>query len=303
MRDDILPHGIATTQFIEDSNRLSDEELMDKYDRSARTIRRWKQWIREKDDEIIASFPESPSPVYDDYLRLNYDRVIVLSDSEIPDHDSQLFEMAARLSDKLEINHLLLNGDILAMDPFSNWPQMDLQRLDFKRDLGLAIKTIKAFLNSFDTVDYIIGNHERRLAKQTKGQSNIGMYCEHILGLQFSNYTYCELTSGGKDILVCHPESFSSTPLAVPRRLAAIHEKNVLCGHSHRICQGFSDSGKYWIGEGGHCRSPERTLYTSMRITNYSKWSSGFALIIMGQLYLITKDNFDFWMRCVDLGR
>jgi predicted phosphodiesterase len=302
MNENILPNGIATAQFIEDSNRLDNEELMNKYNVSARTIRRWRQRVRENDEEIITmSFPESPSPVYNDYLKLDYENVIVLSDCEIPDHDPLLFEMAARLGDKLGINHLLLNGDILAMDPFSNWPQMDMHQLDFKRDLGLAIKSIKTFLNSFDTVDYIIGNHERRLAKQTKGQSNIGMYCEHILGLQYSNYPYCELFSGGKEILICHPESFSSTPLAVPRRLAAIHEKNVLCGHSHRICQGFSDSGRWWIGEGGHCRSPERTLYTSMRITNYSKWSAGFSVIIRGQLYLVTKENYDFWINNVRL--
>ena len=301
MNENILPNGIATAQFIEDSNRLTSDELMDKYAVSARTIRRWRQFIRQSDQEIISTFPESPSPIYNDYLKLEYERLVIVSDSEIPDHDPQLFEMAARLGDKLEIPHLLLNGDILAMDPFSNWPQMDMHQLDFKRDLGLAVKSIKTFLNSFDTVDYIIGNHERRLAKQTKGQSNIGMYCEHILGLQYSNYPYCELTSGGREILICHPESFSSTPLAIPRRLAAIHDKNILAGHSHRLCQGFSDNGRYWIGEGGTCRSPERTLYTSMRITNYSKWSQGFSLIISGQLYLVTKDNFDFFYNHVTL--
>jgi predicted phosphodiesterase len=296
-----LPRWVNKNEFINDIYKLTKKDLKAKWKSSDRTLRRWKRSLMESGHDLSLKFPESLSPIYNDYLKLEYEKLIILSDSEIPDHDSQLFEMAAKLGDKLGVSHLLLNGDILAMDPFSNWPQMDLQQLDFKRDLGLAVKIIKTFLNSFDTVDYIIGNHERRLAKQTKGQSNIGMYCEHILGLQFSNYTYCELKSGGKDILICHPESFSSIPLAVPRRLAAIHEKNVLCGHSHRICQGFSDSGKWWIGEGGHCRSPERTLYTSMRVTNYSRWSAGFSLIFRGQLYLITKDNFDFFYNCVTI--
>lgn len=303
MRENILPNGIAVAQFIEDVNRLDSEGLMELYGRSARTIRRWKQDVRGIGEDIASSFPESPSPQCLDYLRLEYERLLIIGDCEIPDHDPVVFGMAARLADRLGIEHLLINGDFMAMDCFSGWPQENHQSLHFRRDLDLAIKSIKVFLNSFDSVDYIIGNHERRLARQTRGQSNIGMFCEHLLDVSYSNYSYCELTSGGKEIIICHPEDYSRVPLAVPLKLVAVHHKNILCGHTHRGCMGYDPSGNYWIAEGGHARDTTRTMYKAMKMASNPAWNSGFSLILNGNFYFIDKSNFDFWMSSITLKR
>ena len=300
----ILPRGVVEAQFLEDCNNYDDDGLIEKYNVSYRTIKRWKQRIRENEDEIMTmSFPESPSPQCLDYLKLDYERLIIIGDVEIPDHDPVLLEMVARLAEKLGIERLLINGDFMAMDAFSNWPAENPQATNFNRDKSLAIKIIKTFLNSFDTVDYIIGNHERRLARQTKGQSNIGMFFEHVLEVQYSNYPYCELTSGGKEILICHQEDYSRTPLQAPLKLAAIHHKNILCGHTHRLASGFDPSGKYWVAEGGHGRSEERTMYKCMKMASNPKWNKGFSIIYKGQIYLINKENYDFWINNVNLGR
>jgi predicted phosphodiesterase len=299
----ILPHGIVTTQFIEDANTLDNEGLMSKYRVSARTIRRWKQWVREKDEEITSlSFPESPTPQYLDYLKLTYERVLILGDCEIPDHDRIIFEMVAKLSERLGIEHLIINGDFVALDSFSAWPKDNPQSTSFERDLDLATESIKCFLNVFDTVDYIIGNHERRLAKQNKGQNNMGMYMRHIFGLQYSNYPYCELKSGDSEILICHQEDYSRVPLAVPRRLATVYDKNILCGHTHALESGYSDNGKHWIACGGHARDETRTMYKCMKVASNPRWQAGFSLIYRGNLFLINKQNFDFFYNNVNLG-
>jgi hypothetical protein len=303
MNENILPNGIATAQFIEDSNRLDNEELMNKYNVSARTIRRWRQFIRQADQEIISTFPESPSPLCTNYLKLNYENCCIIGDAEVPDHDPEIFEMAARLGEKLGLEHLIVSGDFMSMDAFSAWPADNPQSCSFERDLNIAMKSIKIFLGNFDTVDYITGNHERRLARQNKGQNNLGLYLKHIHGLQYSSYPYCELISGGKEILITHQEDYSRIPLSIPLKLAAIHHKNILCAHNHREAFGWDPSGKYWLAEHGCARDSSRTLYKSMKMTSHPTWQQGLAIIISGNLFLINKRNFAFWMSCVDLGR
>lgn len=300
LKQRILPKGVLVAQFIEDANRMPDDQLSDKYDVSFRTLRRWKQKIRESEEDIAASvFPESPSPVYDDFLRLDYERLLVIGDLECPDHHQEFIESLMRVADRLGIEHILINGDMVAMDSFSSWPPIHRQSNDFERDLDIAIKGIKVFLGNFDTVDYLMGNHEHRINRQTKGHINIGLFCKHMLGLRCSDYSYCELSNSGKEVIICHPTEFSRVPLAVPRKLAMVHEKNVLVGHTHALEWGYSDSGKYWIASGGHCRSEERTQYIRMKMTSYPKWNLGASLIWKGEFYPIHPGNIDFWMNKV----
>ena len=154
--NNILPRGIVITQFIKDANEMDDDALAARYEVSHRTLRRWKQKIRESENDIITTaFPESPSPQCLDFLKLEYDRVLVLGDCEIPDHDANIFNMAAQLAYRLGIEHLIINGDFVALDSFSAWPKDNPQSTSFERDLNLAIDSIKVFLNTFDSVDYI----------------------------------------------------------------------------------------------------------------------------------------------------
>jgi hypothetical protein len=302
MNENILPNGIATAQFIEDSNRLDNEELMNKYNVSARTLRRWRQFIRQADEEIISTFPESPSPLCTDYLKLEYENFLVVGDVECPDHDVEILNMLVRMADKLSIRNLIIAGDFMSMDVFSNWPKDNEQSCSFSRDLELAEKILRVFSNTFETIDYITGNHERRLAKQMKGQGNVGYFLtRRILDLQYSSYSYCEVLSGGKEILVAHPESYSRTPLMVPLQLAAVHHKNILCAHTHRLASGYEPSGRYWVGETGHARSPERTMYKSMKMASNPAWNAGYCLVTSGNLHLIHRDSFSFWMNNVRL--
>lgn len=301
MNESILPRGILITQFIQDCEKLDDTELTSKYGVSHRTLRRWKKKIRDSEHDIaLNAFPTSTSPIYNDYLKVNYAKVLVIGDAEIPDHDPEIFEMAVRVADSLGIAHLIINGDFMALDAFSRWPKDNMQSVNFRRDVRLAVDSIKLFLNSFDTVDYIVGNHEQRLARQNNGQIDVSFYFSE-LDMQYSNYKFCELTSGEKEILICHPEDYSRVPLAVPRRLATVYHKNILCGHTHRLALGKCDAGKYWIAEGGHARSPERTLYKAMKVASYPMWNAGFTIIIDGNIYLIDRDNFDFWAQRIML--
>ncbi len=119
LKQRVLPKGVLVAQFIEDANRMSDDQLSEKYDVSFRTLRRWKQKIRESEEDILcSSFPESPSPIHDDYLRLDYERLLVVGDLECPDHDQEFIDSLMRVADRVGIEHILINGDMVAMDSF-----------------------------------------------------------------------------------------------------------------------------------------------------------------------------------------
>ena len=55
LKQRVLPKGVLVAQFIEDANRMSDDQLSEKYDVSFRTLRRWKQKIRESEEDILCS--------------------------------------------------------------------------------------------------------------------------------------------------------------------------------------------------------------------------------------------------------
>lgn len=302
LNQNVLPRGILVAQFIEDANKFTDEQLAEKYDVSFRTLRRWKQKIRESEEDIAATvFPESPTPRYTDFLKLRAERVIVLGDCEIPDHDPEIFRMVADLATKLGIETLIINGDFMAMDSFSAWPKQNMQFLNFNHDLDLAIQSLKAFQNTFDSIYYLIGNHERRLSVHNRGEITLERYLKDMTGVSYSNYTYAELISGGKEILVCHPEEYSRVPLAVPSKICSVHLKNIIAGHTHRLCQGWDVSGKFFLVESGHARSEEQTAYKSFKMASFPRWNSGFVCVINGQPHLIHRENFDFWMNNVRL--
>ena len=295
----VLPKGVLLAQFIKDSNEMDNDALQKKYRISARTLRRYRQRVREAEIDISAnSFPESPSAVLDQFLKLDYPKVLVLGDCEIPDHNPRVFDLAALLAKRLGIKHLIVNGDFLALDSLSKWPK-DGGTANFLADIEIARETLRTFLNNFETVDFLTGNHEQRLAHKIDGQFNIGEFFKNLDYFQYSEYSYCNLRSGGREIIVCHPVDYSRTPLAVPRRLAALHHKDILCGHTHRLAMGYDDSGKYQIVEGGHCRDESRTRYKQMRMSSHPRWNQGFTLILNGYIHLVNEINANFWLNNV----
>jgi len=274
--------------FIADVDRYTNGKLADKYGVSKRTIRRWKAECRD-------AMPAPLTPKYDEQMVINADRALVLGDVEVPCHHVKLLELACEIAIKYNVNTLIINGDFVANDSFSSWAQSMAYKLSFKDETESAFQIIVNFLQVFDKVYCVTGNHERRLAHKVDGEITIAELFSSRTGVEFSEYAYCTLVSGGREILVAHQDNYSKQPLSVARELAAIYHKCIIAGHTHHQAQGFDRSGKYWIVDGGCARDPDRTAYKKTRVNTFPMWNLGFTLILGGLPFLVNLANSNFW--------
>lgn len=277
--------------FLEDASWMSTKELTRKYNISERTARRWKSRYRNQE-----SFPVSTTEVYDQFARIKSDRTLIIGDIECPDHDSATLERALSIAERFELDTLIINGDLIALDSFSTWIRSVVYKLAFKEELEPTLQVLKVFLSHFPRIFVNTGNHERRLGHRVNGEISIGDFFSSLTGVNYSEYAYCYLESGGKEILVAHPDGYSRRPLWVPSEICAVKHMNVITSHSHHLAQGRDRSGKYFIVEAGSARDPERTFYKASRCNSFPAWSLGFCFVLKGVPFLVDEWNFPFYM-------
>jgi predicted phosphodiesterase len=293
-----LPSEINRDKFIELTHKHTNTELSKIFNRSPRTIRRYKAHLRKKGMlHGEGGFPISEAPVYNSYPKLNLDKFLVISDIEFPEHDAEILAFVVDIARRFGIKDLIVNGDFIALDSFSRWARESAYRIAFKQELNPMVESLKILLKTFDHITWVTGNHERRLAYRVDGEITIKDFLTGLSNCEFSEYAFCEVTSKGREYFVCHQDNYSKIPLSVPREMAAIKHKNIICAHSHHLAQSYDRSGKYFILEGGSGRDPQRTRYKATRANLFPQWVLGFVMVYDGVPFLIDKNNIDFWLR------
>jgi hypothetical protein len=242
------------------------------------------------------AFPPNANGAYLDVIQLVANRCMILGDAEIPDHDRKMFEMAVYVARRHHIDTLIINGDFLALDSFSKWARSQVYKLAFQEELEPALISLQVFLKTFKRIVYLTGNHERRLAHALEGHVTIGAFLRELKNVEFTEYAYVKVRSGERDWLVCHQKNFSIVPMSVPKKICESRHTNIWCAHNHRLGWAYDPSGKYYLVEGGHCRSELHTAYKMTQVTTHPAWNPGFGLLLGGVPYLIDLNNVDFWM-------
>lgn len=273
---------------------MTTKALSDKFRVNDRVIRYWKTWLKNKDNG--PNFPEPLGKNYDDYIQIESDKAVIIGDSEIPNHDPEMFELAFKIAQNFDIKTLIINGDFVALDCFSTWAKTAVYKLTFEDELDPALATISEFLKQFDTITWVTGNHEKRLLYKVEGNFSIGKFFEKFGNVSISEYSHCILKSGGKEIRVNHPKNYRRNSTSLVKTLANIHLMNIISGHTHHQSFSYHESGKYWTVDGGHCRNQEKTRYKNIDTSTHPQWNSGFCFVINGEPYLVNKDNADFWL-------
>jgi hypothetical protein len=174
--------------------------------------------------------------------------------------------------------------------------------LAFGEELDAAFISLQVFLQTFEEIYYITGNHERRINHATDGNVNIGLFLEQMKGVTYSEYSHLTLWSGGEEWFICHPKNFSIVPLSVPTKIADVKHTHVLVGHNHRLSLGRDKSGKFYVVDGGHARNEAFTSYKALNVTCHPAWNPGFVFIDKGVPFLIDDHNAPFWLS-IDLSK
>lgn len=214
---------------------------------------------------------------------------MVTCDYHIPLHDPSLINTMINCARKNEIKHLIIGGDYWNLDSVSSYlPHQPEAALDVERKDGNTI--MKTLLETFETVDFIWGNHDFRLSKKLGFKKSF----EECMRWMFSPLSeeeysrirvseldhmdfYPEPDGLGKKYRICHPANFSSVPLTVGRKLAVKYGCSIITAHSHHCAIGAAPNGVDLVLEGGGFFAKDRTEYIQ-RTTSHHEWVQGFTM-------------------------
>ena len=229
--------------------------------------------------------PKSTTPNYQDMILKVKGDVVVVGDLEVPDHDADVLELAMAIGKKMGIHQLIINGDFIAADGLSPFPDIpvELDGFDTCKELDIACDILIAMSQQFTSIYTNEGNHDKRVRRATSGQLPAYKLFHKLLpSIQTTPFSQIHLTSGGKKWLICHPKNYSRLPGSVARDIAEIQQMNVVCAHTHHLSMTPTKCGQFWALDGGHCRDESRTLYKIDDVTRHPQWTPGFTVVKNG---------------------
>ncbi|ADO44932.1 metallophosphoesterase [Hydrogenobacter thermophilus TK-6] len=235
----------------------SRRKLMEKLKVSealAREIRAIVKYLMMKNGSEPISFDLNPVDIIDipepldkndrgPYRLKGYRRIGVISDVHFPYHDKTALKTALKKLYELEIDTLVMNGDIVDFYSVSFWERRpDRRNLQKERELALmAFDRIRKIFPDAEII-YKEGNHEERLARFLSRKAPELYDIEELqtdtfLRLKDFGIVYVKekrrIEAGELDIIHGHEyRSFASVNIAISYLRKSF--RNILIGHFHR---------------------------------------------------------------------
>jgi hypothetical protein len=210
---------------------------------------------------------EEPKPLY-------LDRWLYAADFHVPFHSELALERLVSVGLALEVEDLVVGGDLLDFDSLSTHPA-DLPQVDLNQAIEIGGQVIRYLRSAFKRLYIVPGNHDRRAAKAL-GPKGANLSFTHVLrmcagdldGITASDNDYFYIgdsTPERPGFSAGHPRFFASFPAKGLDAVALQRQRHVLGAHAHTL--GAAKIGKFW------CVSPGMMCDTS--ITPYIVRSNG----------------------------
>lgn len=216
-------------------------------------------------------------------LKLNVDKVIVISDVHIPFQNDDMINTVITYAKNNNINTLICAGDFLDCFTISPFIKRDYMELTFEDELKEANKVFTKLLESFNMMYFIMGNHEYFWLRRLEGVIGLSelfkLFTDGAIEGQnyvVSDYDHLYLNNSW---YICHPFTYSRVPLSLPKRICSKINLNISCGHVHRLSIGRDESAKYYIVESGGLFDNNKLGYLKGTST-YPNQYGGFLSII-----------------------
>lgn len=212
--------------------------------------------------------------------------IVVTADWHIPLTDYALVNQLFDHAESIGAKNLLVAGDWWNMDALSVYDNKH-DAAGFPIELRYGTAAMEKAAGLFERVYFTWGNHDNRFSKLLQYELDFKQSMELLFGsvapalmskIVFSNLDYMVIHTPAGDYRVSHPKSYSSIPLANPRRQASKYLMHALSGHTHHFAFGYDVSGHYIAAELGGLHRKDATKYLQ-RTTNYPVWNQGYALI------------------------
>jgi len=212
--------------------------------------------------------------------------VVVTADWHHPVTDYALVNQLIDHAQQHKVKNLVVAGDWWNMDALSVFDNKH-EAANFGLELELSTRAMEKVAGVFDRIYFTWGNHDNRFIKLLQYELDFKRSMRLLFGeiapaivdkVVFSNLDYMIIHTPAGDYRVSHPKSYSSVPLANPRRQASKFLMHALSGHTHHFAFGYDVSGQFIAAELGGLHRKDATKYLQ-RTTNYPNWNQGYALI------------------------
>lgn len=214
---------------------------------------------------------------------------MITADWHIPLYDPELVNHMLKKAMELGITTLVIAGDYFNFDSLSQYdPKQD--GADLEREWYEAIAVMRVVLETFDRIIFVWGNHDSRMHKALgfkmrfaeAMKMTFGILGDDALGkIEFTNLDHCIVESNGERFYICHPATYSSTPLGGTRKIANKQNMHVITAHSHHCAVGLAEDGEKILIEAGGFHDRTKTAYLQ-RSTGFPFWAQGYCWIIDG---------------------
>ena len=252
--------------------------------------------------DILSSIQDGIAPkLSTDILNLSSEGgVMIQADHHCPFINLLWHERGMKYAKKFGIKKLVIGGDFLDFDRLSWWLRqvnaVDIA-VGLEEELSFAEMIIQEYLNYFEEIYFIGGNHWDRLLKHiTRSITNerllrlVGVFDTERVKFARSH----EWLLIDNKVRVTHPHSMRKVDGTLVRDIAIKYpDQWVVVSHRHRGTSMFTPDGRPAI-EIGLMGDIERIRYYQRVDTTYYNWVNGFAVYKDGVLQNLFEYNFDW---------
>jgi hypothetical protein len=193
---------------------------------------------------------------------------------------------------------LLVGGDFYNFDLYSAYTQLVVGP-SWKAEKKAARHMIDVWLETFDEIRIILGNHDRRFLRNNEAmdEDDISDLLGRANKVQWSKFGWCVIQSGNGDYRVTHPRNYSVNSLVVANELAQKHQQHVISFHEHHLAEGRDRFGRYRIINCGCLVDPAKLAYVQLEDGKMPNMENGFVMLKDGYPTLFGDDRWTDWSR------
>ncbi len=223
--------------------------------------------------------------VIDEPKTLHLDRFLYASDFHVPLHSERAIERLVKVALALEIEDLVIGGDLTDQDCLSSHPA-DLPQVSLNQAIEVAGQVIRYLRTVFPRLYVLPGNHDRRMAKALNkdlGFKYLVQMCAGSMdGITVTDNDYFYInTSSMKSTgwTVGHPRFFAAYPTKGLDVVAQQRQRSVVGAHSHTI--GLVRLNQFWCVSPGMMMRPDLTPYVvrSNGLSKFGDQTEGFVMV------------------------
>lgn len=223
---------------------------------------------------------------------------MIIGDVHVPTTDYDFSVLPAAIAKKhlKGKRRLLIAGDLFNMDEFSKYDKLE-RTVPWHQERDAARQLFHEWMEVFDEIYFLMGNHDRRLQKWTNGALDASDLISLVISnpdrVKWNNFGWCTInTPHNYPWRVTHPKNYSINQLTVADTLAQKFQCNIISHHEHHLSIGLDRYKRYTIVNNGGLFKVENMSYVQYDDTKGAGMAQGFTLLKDGYAHIFGDEKF-----------